>query len=238
MKKNLLEFLYGVSQQEAEVDTVLDEEFAALLEQADKEEAEAMKAEKSPLSAALKSIGITGEALHDDPEGFALITDDRATYLEACAKLADPDAMHTLAVKGWVASNCGDQAMSNEAPEYKIRFLEITTTEGDGESNTEKGGSESSIIKQGREFATEEPDHDDELNPVDHDAPEGNKLKKVKVGKPTDGAKPKGEIKDSLSAADIVNDMLEDCGQPGSRLKKPADGGKVPHAFKSKKAKK
>ena len=231
MKKNLLEFLYGVSQQEAEADAVLDEDFARLLERADAEEAKAMKAEKSPLSTALKAIGISGEALHEDPDGFCLITADKDTYTEACAKLSEPDNMHTLAVKGWVASHGGDQAMSNEAPEYKIKFLEITTTEGDGENNPETGEKESTVIKAGREFATEEPDHDDELNPVDHDAPEGNKLAKVKVGKPTDGAKPKGTIKDSR-ALEIVANMLEDCGQPGSRLKKPADGGKVPHAFK------
>lgn len=236
MKKNLLEFLYGVSQQESQIDDVLDQDFAALLEKADAEEAEVMKAEKAPLSAALKSIGVTGEALHEDPEGFALITDDRATYLEACAKLASAEAMHALAVKGWVASHCGDQAMSNEAPEYKIRFLEITTTEGDGDSNKEKGEAESTIIKQGREFATEEPEHDDDLNPVDHDAPDGNKLKKVKIGKPTDGAKPKGEIKDS--AESIVSGLLEDCGHKHGKLKKPADGGKVPHAFKTAKKKK
>lgn len=229
MKKNLLEFLYGVSQQESEIDDVLDNDFAALLEKADAEEAEQMKAEKSPLSAALKSLGITGEALHEDPYGFALITDDRETYLNACSKLADPESMHTLAKKGWVATNCGDQAMSNEAPEYKIRFLEIATAEGDGTDNSEKGEGESEIIKKAREFATEEPEHDSE-NPVDYDAPDGNKLAKVKIGKAKDGAAPKGEIKDS--AASLVADMLEDCGQPGSRLKKPADGGKVPHAFK------
>jgi hypothetical protein len=235
MKKDLLEFLYGVSQQESEVDAVLDEDFAKLLEQADAEEAEAMKAEKTPLSAALKAIGITGEALHEDPDGFCLITDDRETYFEACRKLSEPDNMHTLAVKGWVASHGGDVAMSNEAPEFKIKFLEITTTEGDGEDNSETAEKETAIIKAGREFATEEPEHDDELSPVDHDAPEGNKLKKVTVGKPTDGAKPKGTIKDSLDATDIVDGLLE-C-KPGG-LKQPKEGGKVPHAFKKSAKKK
>jgi hypothetical protein len=225
MKKNLLEFLYGVSQQESQIDDVLDQDFAALLERADAEEAEAMKAEKTPLSAALKAIGITGEALHDDPDGFSLITDDRATYLEACAKLADAESMHTLATKGWVATHCGDQAMSNEAPEYKIRFLEITTTEGNDDDNPEKGEAESAIMKQGREFATEEPEHDDDLSPVDHDAPEGNKLKKVSIGKATDGAKPKGEVKDS--AESIVAGLLE-----ADALKQPKEGDKVQHAFK------
>jgi hypothetical protein len=235
MKKDLLEFLYGVSQQESEADAVLDEDFAKLLERADAEEAEAMQAEKTPLSTALKAIGITGEALHEDPDGFCLITDDRETYFEACRKLSEPDNMHTLAVKGWVASHGGDQAMSNEAPEFKIKFLEITTTEGDGEDNSETAEKESTIIKKGREFATEEPEHDDELSPVDHTAPEGNKLKKVTIGKPTDGEKPKGTIKDNLSAGDIVDGLLE-C-KPGG-LKQPKEGGKVPHAFKKSAKKK
>jgi hypothetical protein len=235
MKKDLLEFLYGVSQQESQIDDVLDNDFAALLEKADAEEAEAMQAEKTPLSAALKAIGISGEALHEDPDGFCLITDDRETYFEACRKLSEPDNMHTLAVKGWVATHGGDQAMSNEAPEFKIKFLEIATTEGDGEENSETAEKESTIIKQGREFATEEPDHDDDLSPVDHDAPEGNKLKKVSFGKATDGEKPKGTIKDSLSADEIVADLLE-C-KPGG-LKQPKEGGKVPHAFKKSAKKK
>jgi hypothetical protein len=235
MKNNLLEFLYGVSQQEAEVENILDESFAALLERADAEEAEAMAAEKAPLSAALKAIGITGEALHEDPDGFCLITDDRETYNEACRKLSEPDNMHTLAVKGWVATHGGDQAMSNEAPEYKIKFLEITTTEGDGEDNPTSGESDTAIMKAGREFATEEPEHDDELSPVDHTAPEGNKLKKVTLPKATDGAQPKGTIKDSQSATDIVDGLLE-C-KPGG-LKQPKEGGKAPHAFKKSAKKK
>lgn len=236
MKKNLLEFLYGVSQQESAIDDVLDNDFAALLEQADAEEAEMLKADKSPLSAALKAIGLSGEALHEDPYGFALITDDRETYLNACAKLSDPESMHTLATKGWVATNCGDQAMSNEVPEYKIRFLEITTTEGDGTDNSDGTEKESTIVKQAREFATEEPDHDDDMNPVDHDAPDGNKLAKVKIGAAKDGAQPKGEIKDS--AADLVANMLEDCGKPHGVPKQPSNGGKVQHAFKKSKKKK
>jgi len=235
MKNNLLEFLYGVSQQEAEVENILDESFAELLERADAEEAEAMQAEKTPLSAALKAIGISGEALHEDPDGFCLITDDRETYNEACRKLSEPDNMHTLAVKGWVATHGGDQAMSNEAPEYKIKFLEITTTEGDGTENPTSGESDTAIMKAGREFATEEPEHDDELSPVDHTAPEGNKLKKVSIGKATDGEQPKGTIKDSQSANDIVDGLLE-C-KPGS-LKQPKEGGKVPHAFKKSAKKK
>jgi hypothetical protein len=235
MKNNLLEFLYGVSQQESEIEDVLDQSFAALFEKADAEEAEAMKAEKSPLSAALKAIGITGEALHEDPDGFCLVTDDKETYIEACRKLSEPDNMHTLAVKGWVATHGGDQAMANEAPEFKIKFLEITTTDGNGEDNSETAEKESTIIKQGREFATQEPDHDDDLSPVDHDAPEGNKLKKVSIGKATDGAKPKGTIKDSLSATEIVDGLLE-C-KPGG-LKQPKEGGKVPHAFKKSAKKK
>jgi hypothetical protein len=231
MKTNLLEFLYGVSQQQSEID-LLAEDFAELLEKADEAEAESLATDKAPLSAALKSIGINGSGLQEDPEGFVLITDDREQYVQAVALLNDPEAMHTLAKKGWVAFKCGDQAMTNEEPEYKLRFLEIDTAET---SDDESGQDDEEIMKKAREFATEEPDHDDE-NPVEHDAPEGNSLAKVKIGKATDGKKPEGSVKDS--AQSVVADLLEDCGQPGSKLKQPKQGGKTPHAFKAAKKKK
>lgn len=233
MKSNLLEFLYGVSQVEEAIDDVLDDDFAKLLEQADAAEAESMAAEKAPLSAALKDIGINGSGLQEDPEGFVLITDDREQYVAAVNLLSDPDAMHTLAKKGWVAFKCGDQAMSNEAPEYKLRFLEIATAEGDGTNNSDTAEKESTVIKNAREFASAEPEHDDD-GAIDHDAPKGNSLAKVKIGEPTDGKQPEGKIKDSLSAAEVAANLLE-CDVP--KLAKPAQGGKTPHAFKTKKKK-
>lgn len=234
--KKLLEFLYGVSQQESEIDNMLDEDFTKLLEQADAEEVKSLAADKSPLSAALKSVGINGASLKEDPEGFAMVTDDRDEYIAAINILGDPETMHALAVKGWVASKCGDIAMTGEAPEYKLRFLEISTVET-SDSDTAEG--ESEIIKKGREFATKEPEHDSE-NPVDHKAPEGNDLKKVKIGEPSDGKQPEGKIKDSLSATDLAANLLEGNLTEGSKAKltKPASGGKVAHAFKTKKKKK
>ena len=136
MKKNLMEYLFGVSQQESEIESILDEDFAALLEQADAEEGEQMAASKTPLVDALKSVGITAGELHEDPAGFCFYTSDREEYISAINALTDPDTMHKLAVKGWVATKCGDQAMSQEEPEYKIRFLEISTAEG---SDKDKG---------------------------------------------------------------------------------------------------
>jgi hypothetical protein len=227
MKTNLLEFLYGVSQQQSEID-LLEQDFAELLEKADEAEAESLAIDKAPLTAALKSIGINGSGLQEDPEGFVLITDDREQYVAAVTLLSDPDAMHALAKKGWVAFKCGDQAMSNEAPEYKLRFMEIDTVETSDEEKADEDNSE--IMKQAREFATEEPEQDDE-NPVDHDAPEGNSLAKVKIGKTTDGKQPEGTVKDS--AESIVADLLE--AEP---LKQPKQGGKTPHAFKPAKKKK
>lgn len=238
MKTNLLEFLYGVSQQEAEIDDVLSDDFSKLLEQADSEEAESLKAEKAPLSAALKSLGISSEALHEEPAGYALITDDRETYLNACAKLADAEAMHALAKKGWVATHCGDQAMSNEVPEYKIRFLDIATTTGDGTDNSNAAEGDEKLLKKAREFATTEPEHDEDLNPVDHSAPEGNKLAKVKIGKAKDGAAPEKAVNDSQDAGAIVSSLLEvypftgsintcecdnpSCGNCGGHCRRPA----------------
>jgi hypothetical protein len=230
MKSNLLEFLYGVSQQEESIDDVLDDDFAKLLEQADAAEVESMAPDKTPLNTALKAIGINGSGLQEDPEGFVLVTDDRDQYVAAVNLLSDPDAMHTLATKGWVAFKCGDQAMSNEAPEYKLRFLEIATAEASDKDTAEE---ESTIIKNARKFATEEPEHDDS-GAIAHDAPKGNDLAKTKVGEPTDGKQPEGKIKDSLSAEEIAANLLE-CDVP--KLTKPAQGGKTPHAFKTKKKK-
>lgn len=288
MKSNLLEFLFGVSQQEEAVDDVLTDDFARMLEEADASEAELMAADKSPLVAALKAIGINSSGLREDPEGFLLVTDDREQYIAALEKISDPEAMHELAKKGWVAFKGGDVAMSNEAPEYHLRFLEIATAGGSDAEKSDETDTE--IMKQAREFATEEPEHE-ETDGVEHDAPEGNKLKKVKVGEPTDGKKPEGKIKDSLTAQEVANRLIEGgdddlddedyyennagdetnqedyanykrdlkdtgekpksyrqwiasrrhveehCGQPGSRLKTPAQGGKVQHAFKAKKKK-
>lgn len=233
MKKNLMEYLFGVSQQESEIESILDEDFAALLEQADAEEGEQMAASKTPLVDALKSVGITAGELHEDPAGFCFITSDREEYVSAINALTDPETMHKLAVKGWVATKCGDQAMSQEEPEYKIRFLEISTAEG---SDKDKGEDQEAIIKKAQEFASTEVDRDDEMNPVEQ-LPSKMGPKDKGIGKATDGEKPKGSIKDSLTAKDLVASMLEDCGQPGSPLKKPTPGGKVPHAFKKSKKK-
>ena len=145
MKKNLMEYLFGVSQQESEIESILDEDFAALLEQADAEEGEQMAASKTPLVDALKSVGITAGELHEDPAGFCFYTSDREEYISAINALTDPDTMHKLAVKGWVATKCGDQAMSQEEPEYKIRFLEISTAEG---SDKDKGEDLEAILKR------------------------------------------------------------------------------------------
>lgn len=210
MKKDLIEFLYGVSQEESELESLLTEDFAKMLEEADAEEAKSMKAEKSPLVAALKSLGINGSGLVEDPEGFVMTTDDRAEYAAAVDRLFDPEHMHALAKKGWVPFKCGDQAMANEKPEFKLRFLEIAAHVA---SDSDTGEEESAIVKNAREFATEEPEHDED-SPVDHDAPKGNDLDKVKVGKPTDGEKPKGKIKDSMSvsASDIMRHLLDEDG--------------------------
>jgi hypothetical protein len=230
--KDLLKFLYGVSQEESLADD-LNEEFVELFEKADREEEGALTAEKSPLSAALKAIGVESTNLQEDPRGFALVTDDKVQYLAALNKLTTPEAMHTLATKGWVATKCGDQAMANEAPQYKIGFLEISTAEAGDKEKAEKV---TAIIKQGREYMLAEPEHDDDLNPVDHEASGDTELggKRDGVGKPTDGKQPEGKIKDSIDGYQLVANLLE--ADP-KKLKQPASGGKVQHAFKKAKKK-
>ena len=142
----------------------------------------------------------TAGELHEDPAGFCFYTSDREEYISAINALTDPDTMHKLAVKGWVATKCGDQAMSQEEPEYKIRFLEISTAEG---SDKDKGEDQEAILKKAQEFASTEVDRDDEMNPVEQ-LPSKMGPKDKGVGKTTDGANPKGSIKDSLTAKDLV----------------------------------
>ena len=127
MRKNLLEFLFGdavihESQQN------LGEHVVKLFEEAADEETEEMVATKEPLVSALKSLGISAD-VEAVAQGCVLICDDPAKYREYVNILFNPENMHALAAKGWVAAKGGDVAMTFEPAEFKINFIEIATAE-------------------------------------------------------------------------------------------------------------
>lgn len=207
MRKNLLEFLFGAPTLKSNQN--LGEEVIKLFEEADNAEIEQMVANKKPLATALKAIGISNEVT-EGPNWCEIRCEDGDQYRNHCRLLADADNMHKLAELGWVAAKCGDQAMNNELPEYKLGFIELNMLE-QNPKNTQDTESQETIIKNAQKFSATPLDRDDKLNPVDND-------KKVKpsddhqkgVGKPKDGDKPEGKIKDSLTAKGLADSILED----------------------------
>jgi len=102
----------------------------------------------------------------------------------------------------------GDVAMSNEKPGFKIGFIELNMLgmepKSDNVPDLEK------VLKDAQKFATTPLDReDDKLNPVETDIKPSDDCQKG-VGKPTDGDKPKGKIKDSLSDSDLARRMLDE----------------------------
>lgn len=222
MKSNLLQFLFGESQQREEVEDILDESFTAMLEQAAAEEDKEMAASKKSLSAALNDIGLKC-CKSDGPEDNVLCLDNREDYADAVRKLHDPDVMHKLATNGWVALLGGDTNMHNEEPHFVIKFLEIKTADtGDAEKAEKMKG----VLDKAREFATTELDRDDDNNPVDST---DDGITKVKLPKAKDGKAPEA-VKEGLTASQTVDKLLE-----GGL--KPKSGGKAKLAKKPGKKK-
>jgi hypothetical protein len=206
MKEHILEFLFGESQVETEMDETR-EALEAIFEAA--EDAPPMKIEKTPLASALKTLGVKeGNGLELDPEGFSLCFDEQPDYLEACRLLSAPEGMERLAEMGWVATHMGDVAMTGEPEgEYRIRFISIYTPEPEDKTDWPAPNPKlvADIIKKGREFATT-PFERDPNNPV-KDTEAGDK-KKAGVGKEKDGADPEGKPKGSAKAEAMVDYVL------------------------------
>lgn len=128
MRKNLLEFLFEMPESQLN-EEALGENVLRLFEEAAKEEAtDEIKCDKKPLTAALKAIGISAEVTASN-QWCEICFDNDADYREATTKLTDPDALYKLAEAGWVPVKCGDQAMSNEDPCFRIGFIEIQVPE-------------------------------------------------------------------------------------------------------------
>jgi hypothetical protein len=211
MSKSILAYLFGDSQKESALEEARDHVFE-ILEATDAEEP--VKTKKEPLVGALRSLGVPSGDLEMDPEGLSITFSDEVPYRKALNTLMEPEGLEQLAVKGWIAHKCGDSAMGNEAPEYRIRFIEISTaetTDADKASETIK-----SAIEKGREFATKEVDSSEDGNPVEHPKP-GNKPR-AGVGDAKDGADPDGKPKGSgkSESAGLVDHLLGEGGhKPG-----------------------
>jgi len=203
MRKNLLEFLFGPAA--VRESRTLGEEVVKLFEDAADTETEQMVANKKPLASALKDIGISNE-IKEGPQWCEIHCDSVEQYRQHTALLSDPDNMHKLAERGWVAARCGDQAMSNEPADFKIGFIELTMLETP--DNTEDAESPETVIKNAQKFATTPLDREDKLNPVETDDKSSDDGQKG-VGKPKDGEKPKGKIKDNLTAKQLACRLLD-----------------------------
>lgn len=208
MRKNLLEFLFGPSAVRESSQT-LGEDVVKLFEEADQAETEQMVANKKPLAAALKEIGITNEVV-EGPQWCEIHCENEDEYREHLRLLADPDHMHKLAELGWVAAQCGDQAMSNEPPGFKIGFIELNMLETP--DNSQDAESLETVIKNAQKFATTPLDREDELNPVQTDIKPSDDNQKG-VGKAKYGEDPKGKPKgasESLTAKDLTRKLLDE----------------------------
>ena len=196
MKRKLLQFLFGESQ--------VDEEIASLVEDIadmDVENSTTLKVDKAPLSKIVSALGIEGGTLEADPRGLSMSFDDGDLFRAAHAILNEPDSMHKLASAGWVYSLQGDIAQANEPADFRIRFLEIDEIEPENMKASADAGIETrnnrikDILKKGREFATTKPEHSD-MNPVEFDDKTSDDRGKG-VGKEKDGAQPEGKPKGS-----------------------------------------
>lgn len=197
--KNLLERLFGVP---VISETALGENFVRLFEDAAHEEDESFTvSNKKSLTSALSSLGVAydGEAEAD----VSLVTinfDNDEEYRQAIQAIFTPDAMHKLAEAGWVAERNGDRGMSNEAPDFRITFVEIPDMpDNDGD----KAPDLKTVMKGGQKADTTLLKRDDKLNPVESDPKAKMGDRQTGVGKAKDGANPEGKPKGSTKRESV-----------------------------------
>lgn len=213
MRRDFLQFLFGEPAIEEKLhDAAVVENLISLYEEADNEEAALMKANKKPLADALKGLGVSA-SVEAFPQWCEVRFDNEGDYRAACASIFTPDGMYALAEAGWIPAKSGDEGMSNEAPDLKIGFFEISVA-GENASEKEKGPELKTVMRDGRKNDTTEQDRENDLNPVESpDTEMGEKRKGV--GDPKDGANPKGKPKGSTktesttSARDLAAQLLE-----------------------------
>lgn len=212
MRKNLLEFLFGnVAVRQTSAD--LGENIVKIFEEADELEAVEMVANKKPLADALKSIGIS-QAPEADYQMAEVRFTDAQEYREAVRLLSEPENVHKLAELGWVATRGdGDIAQTNEPPEYKLNFVEISVASD--LSNKKEAPDLEKVLKKGQEFAATPLDRDDDLNPVDNSRSDKKGEKQAGMGRAKEGEDPEGKAKgstkktESRDAVQLANELLE-----------------------------
>ena len=167
-----------------------------------------VESKKKPLESALKSFGVTG-SVELDPSGLALFVDDGEVYNGILNLLSQADNMHELAEMGWVASPSGENTMNNEEPQFRVRFIEVTTIKP---SSSDKPENLETIAKAAIEFATTPMDRDDDMNPVDNDPKAKMGSKDAGVGKAKDGEKAKKSMKEAEELFDRLISEEVDAG--------------------------
>lgn len=199
MRSNLLNFLYGtdVVRQSSQK---LSEQVLQLFEDASDLETEHLKIDKKPLSAALKSIGISMD-VDEGPQWAEIRYDNIAEYKKHIALIFTADSMHALALKGWVPVKCGEQSMTFEPSESKIGFISIDTAET-GESD--KAPDLEKVQKDAQKDDTTEMDREDGLSPIETDDKSSDDNQKG-VGVAKDGAKPEGKPKGSTKTNEALD---------------------------------
>ena len=186
-KSNLISFLFGESQEDTGSSGEVDAGLARLFEDAAKEEGIAAK--KTPLTKALKKLGLDVD-LELDPEGFSASFESGADYQASLAILSHPDNMHALASLGWVFARRGDTAMAGDVPEFRIRFMDVTQVEA---ATGDKAASIKDILKKAQEFATMPVEVDDD-DKAAFEIPAGG------VGKQKDGKAADNTIGEGIRA--------------------------------------
>ncbi len=206
--KNILAFLFGDSQIESEIDEAKD----AIEHIFEEVENDPLRTKKTPLASALKALGIAqSDEVTLGDGGFYLTYDQEADYKDACRKLTEPDGLEKLAEMGWFALRQGDRAMSGEVqPEYRIRFVDITTPDPENETNWPAPNPKlvADILKKGREFATT-PLERDPHNPVTDLEPKNDKH--AGMGKEREGSNPEGKLKGSAQDEAKETCRIKDC---------------------------
>jgi len=177
----------------------LGEQIVQLFEEAAEKETEEMVANKQPLATVLKDLDIGGK-LEAGPSSAELYFDDPLEYKHSVQKLFDPENLHTLATKGWVPAKSGDLAMSFEPADMLISFIEIATNDP---SDKDEAPELEKILKDAQKFAATEPEHDEDMNPVEFDDKTSDDHKKG-VGKEAEGKQPEGTPKGSKKTSESI----------------------------------
>lgn len=226
MRKNLFEFLFGKSCLGPDLSNPsVGEQVVRLFEEADAAEMTALTSSKQPLVKALKSIGVDGTPVMG-ASWAELHFEDGDAYREALRAVYEPDALHKLAVAGWVPAKCGDQAQANEPADYKLGFIELSVAET---GDSDKVPDDEKLRKEAQKADTTPEDRDDELNPVENPDKVFVDDNQTGVSKATDGKDPEGKpkgVSEGRHKDGCTCGFCANKGRFGKKAKKPEEGEK------------